>query len=149
MSDDDAATPVLHHLGPGDLPMLLAVAPGLFDHPIDPDQARAFLESPLNRLVIATLGGQAVAFASATVLLHPDKPPALFVNELGTREPYQRRGLGRAVLMALIERARTEGCKGIWLGTEMDNAPARALYLSAGGQETVFAGYEWDGAFDD
>ncbi len=89
-----------------------------------------------------------MAFASATMLLHPDKPPALFVNELGTREPYQRRGLGRAVLMALIERARTEGCKGIWLGTEMDNAPARALYQALGGQEMVFAGYGWDDAFE-
>lgn len=139
----------IRHPGPDDLALVMAVAPGLFDNPIDEGQTRAFLESPLNHLVLAFEAGQAVAFASGTVLLHPDKPPAMFINELGTRESYRRRGYGRAVLQALIERARAHGCKGVWLGTETGNRKARAFYRAMGGQQMLFAGYAWDGAFDE
>lgn len=135
-------------LGPEHTALLLAVEPGLFDHPVDPEEARAFLASPLNEIALAFDGAQAVAFASGTVLLHPDKPPGLFVNEVGTRESHRRRGFGAAVLRALIARARARGCKGVWLGAEPDNAPALALYRRLGGDERGFTGFGWDGAFD-
>lgn len=136
-------------LTPQDIDLLCAVEPGLFDHPVDPAQARAFLDSPLHHLVAALDGGRMLAFASGTVLLHPDKPPALFVNEVGTRATHQRRGLARACLNALLNHARARGCQGAWLGTEPDNAPARALYRSLGGDELPFIGYGWEGAFDE
>ena len=136
-------------LGPGDIGLLLAVAPGLFDHSVRPDQARAFLANPLNELVVALEDGQLLAFASATVLQHPDKPPSLFVNEVGTRESHQRRGLASAVCRALFARARARGCQGIWLGAEPDNAPALALYRKLGGEEMAIVGFGWDGAFSD
>ena len=133
-------------LGPRDLPLLLAVEPGLFDHPVDPAQALAFLEAPLCEIVLALDGPRAVAFASGTVLLHPDKPPALFVNELGTREGDRRRGHGRAVLRALIGVARARGCVGVWLGTEPDNAAMVALCRGMAAEELPFLGFGWDGA---
>lgn len=135
-------------LGPQDTGLLAAVEPGLFDRDIDPAQARAFLGCPLNEMVIAIDGGQVVAFASGTVLLHPDKPPAMFVNEVGTRDSHLRRGHATAVLLALMARARARGCRGIWLGTEPDNAAALGLYRKLGGVETAFIGFGWDGAFD-
>jgi ribosomal protein S18 acetylase RimI-like enzyme len=135
-------------LGIDDLDLLLAVEPGLFDAPVDPVQARTFLRDPLHFLVAAVEGGRILAFASGTVLLHPDKQPSLFVNEVGTREEHQRRGLATAVMQGLFDHARKLGCRGIWLGTEPDNLPARALYRALGGQEQAFTGYAWDGAFD-
>ena len=134
--------------GPDHTAVLLAVEPGLFDHAVDPDQARVFLQSPLTEIALAFDGACAVAFASGTVLLHPDKPPSMFVNEVGTRESHQRRGYGRAVLGALIGRARARGCQGVWLGTDPDNAAALALYRRLGGDERSFTGFGWDGAFD-
>lgn len=136
-------------LGPQDIDCLAAVEPGLFDNPVDPAQARAFLGDPRHLIAVALEAGRPTAFASGTVLLHPDKPPSLFVNEVGTRDSHRRRGLARACLSALIEAGRARGCKGAWLGTEPGNAPARALYRSLGGQEMPFIGYGWDGAFDD
>ncbi len=130
-----------------DLELLLQVENGLFDNPIDPAQACAFLDSPLHHIALAFAEGQAVAFASGSVLLHPDKPPSMFVNEVGTREGHRRKGYGAAVLHALIDHARAIGCKGIWLGTEPENAPALALYRSLGGEERPIAGFGWDGAF--
>ena len=136
-------------LGPQDIDCLAAVEPGLFDNPVDPAQARAFLTDPRHLIAAAFEAGRVVAFASGTVLLHPDKPPSLFVNEVGTRDSHLRRGLARACLQTLIARGRALGCQGAWLGTEPDNAPALALYRSLGGQEIGFVGFGWDGAFDD
>jgi aminoglycoside 6'-N-acetyltransferase I len=136
-------------LGPADLDLLCAAEDGLFDNPVRPDEARAFLASPLHEIVVALAGRRILAFASGTVLLHPDKAPGLFVNEVGTRDGHQRRGLATAVCRALFARARARGCEGIWLGTEPDNAPALALYRTLGGTECPFVGFGWDGAFED
>ena len=81
-------------LGPDDVDLLLQVEPGLFDNPVNEDQARAFLADPLHHIVVALEDGSPVSFASGSVLLHPDKPPSLFVNEVGTRDAHQRRGDG-------------------------------------------------------
>jgi aminoglycoside 6'-N-acetyltransferase I len=125
----------------------MSVRPGLFDNPLDREQARAFLNDPKNWLVLAYDGSNAVGMASATILLHPDKQPALFVNEVGVRDSHQRRGIGKLVSQALIDRARAEGVKGVWLGTETDNVAARALYRSLGGEEVLGVFYGWDEAF--
>jgi ribosomal protein S18 acetylase RimI-like enzyme len=135
-------------LGPEHIDLLCAVEPGLFDKPVDPVQARAFLADPRHHLVVALDEGRVVAFASGVVTLHPDKPPALFIIELGTRDSHQRRGFAAAVCRALMDRARGLGCQGAWLGTEPDNAPALALYRKLGGDEQPFVGFGWDGAFE-
>lgn len=135
-------------LGPDDLPLLMAVPDGLFDNPIDPAQAAAFLASPLHELVLAFDGNMAVGMASGTVLLHPDKRPAMFVNEVGVREGFLRRGIGTAVTQELFAIARARGCDGIWLGTDSDNAPALALYRKLGGDEVQGVYFGWDGALD-
>ncbi len=80
------------------------------------------------------------------MLVHPDKPPALFVNELGTRADHRCQGHGRAVLKALIAHARARGCQGIWLGTETDNAAMIALCRGLDAEELTFLGVGWDGA---
>ena len=59
-----------------------------------------------------------------------------------------RQGIGTAVTEKLFEIARARGCQGIWLGTEVDNAPALALYRKLGGDEMTGVYFGWDGAFD-
>ncbi|MEZ5777302.1 MAG: GNAT family N-acetyltransferase [Paracoccaceae bacterium] len=137
------------HLGPADLDLLLAVPEGLFDEAIDPVQAKAFLNDTLHEIVLAYAGDLAVGMATGTVLLHPDKPPAMFVNEVGVRDGWLRRGIGKAVTERLFAVARARGCEGVWLGTERDNIAARALYRSLGGNEVPGVYFGWDGAFDD
>lgn len=141
-------TITLRRLGPDDLDILLDIPVGLFDFSVDATQAKAFLADPLHVLVLAFDGSFAVAMASGNVMLHPDKPPAFFINEVGVREAYRRRGIGRAVTEKIMQIARERGCKGIWLGTENDNAPAIALYRSLAGAEFPGVYFGWDGAFD-
>jgi ribosomal protein S18 acetylase RimI-like enzyme len=133
-------------IGPAEIDLLLAVTPGLFDGDIRPDQARAFVHDPHSLLLLAFEGELAVGMASASVLLHPDKPPALFINEVGTRETHQRQGIATALVQRMIDMARARGCQGIWLGTEPDNDPALALYRRLGGAERTFVGFGWDDA---
>ncbi|MGB3316134.1 MAG: GNAT family N-acetyltransferase [Albidovulum sp.] len=137
-------------LAPDDLGLLLAVPDGVFDKPVDPDQTRAFLADPGHLIVVALWGDEVVGFASGTVLLHPDKQPSFFINEVGVRDEWQRQGIGRAVCERLFAEARARGCSGgIWLATERDNLSALALYRAMSGDEAVIVGFAWDGAFDD
>lgn len=136
----------LHPVGPDDVALLMAVPEGLFDEPMRADQARAFIADEHSLMFLAFDGDLAAGMASGTIVLHPDKAPSLFINEVGVRQSHQRRGIGTALTQALIGAARRRGLEGIWLGTEMDNAPARALYRSLGGQEVIAALYSWDDA---
>ncbi len=117
-------------LGPEDLDLLVAVPEGLFDHLVDPKQAETFLKCNLHEIIIAFSGDLAVGYASGTILLHPDKKPSLFINEVGVRDEFLRRRIGKQVTQALVDLDRELALDGAWLGTEIGNAPALALYRS-------------------
>jgi ribosomal protein S18 acetylase RimI-like enzyme len=138
---------VIREIGLAQIDLLLAVTPGLFDEDIRPDQSLAFLSDPSNILFLAHDGDLAVGMVTATILRHPDKPPALFVNELGTRDSHLRQGIATALLQAMLAAGRERGCQGIWLGTEPDNEAALGLYRKLGGEEEDFVGFGWDDAF--
>lgn len=122
-------------LGPGDEAVLAAVAPAVFDDDIDPDLAREFLSDPHHHIAVAIEDGVVVGFASGVDYIHPDKPRELFVNEVGMAPTHRRRGIAKAVLAALLAHGRAIGCTLAWVLTDSDNAAARALYASAGGEE--------------
>lgn len=132
-------------LGPGDAHVLAGA--DVFDNPVDPDQARAFLADPGHEIVVARQDGRIVGMATGVVLLHPDKPPAFFINEVGVDEALRRKGVGSGLVERLLQIARDRGCQGIWLATEEDNVAARALYRRAQARETGgIVVYDWDDA---
>ncbi|KNG94257.1 GNAT family N-acetyltransferase [Pseudaestuariivita atlantica] len=121
----------------------------VFDNPVDPAQLAAFVADPGHLMVFVTGDETVIGFATGTVLLHPDKPPAFFLNEVDVAPDHQRQGIGVQLCSRLMDRARAAGCKGIWLATEADNAPARALYRKLNARETTgIVVYDWDGAMD-
>lgn len=131
-----------------EIDLLLAVPEGLFDNPITPEFAHAFLANPANSLFLAFDGDLAVGMASGADLCHPDKPASMFINEVGVRDSYLRRGIGKMVTQALIDAAHARGVTEIWLATEPDNAAARALYRSLQGDEVPGVYFGWGGALD-
>lgn len=137
------APPVsLHLLGPSDAPLLAGAR--IFDNPVDPVQAAAFLADPGHLIVVARQEETLVGFVSGAILRHPDKPPALFILELGVEEPARRQGIARALMAEIRALGRKRGCTASWVATEGDNDVAHATYRHLGGDETVgIAMYEW------
>lgn len=112
------------------------VHPDVFDGPIQPGPFREFLEDPRHHLAIATEDSETVVgMASAVHFVHPDKPPQLFINEVGVAGPYRNRGVGSRLLRELLDRGRQLGCTISWVATESENEAARALYRKVGGLE--------------
>ena len=93
------------------------------------------MEDIRHHLVVAIDDGLVVGFASGVHYVHPDKPSALWINEVALASTHRRRGLGKKLLQALFEVGRTHGCKTAWVLTYRNNAAATALYSSVGGRE--------------
>ena len=128
----------------------VVVAAGeLFDNPPTVEWLSAFLAASNHSLLIAaTAAGRPVGFISGMELLHPDKGREMLLYELGVADDVRRRGIGRALVAALRERARARGCTGMWVLTEPDDEPPVRTYLSAGGAaEPVGAMIVW--SFDE
>ena len=78
-------------------------------------------------------------------MLHPDKPPQLFIHEVGVDSKWRQRGIGRRLTQALLDFAKARGCTVAWLGTEHDNVAANALYRGLSPtEEEAFVMYSWD-----
>jgi ribosomal protein S18 acetylase RimI-like enzyme len=119
-----------------DAAVLDHVADDVFDDPILPPRVQDFLGSPHHHLAVAIDAGTVVGFASAVQYFHPDKAkPELWVNEVGVAPSHQNRGIGKAIMHALLEFAREAGCSEAWVLTERNNQAAMRLYQSAGGEE--------------
>src|SRR5262245_5267849 len=125
----------IRQLKNGDAPILAHVAPGVFDHTLDARLTAEFLADPRHHLAVAIEDGVVVAMASAVHYVHPDKAPELWVNEVCVATSHHRRGLGTAVLSAVLQAGRDVGCVEAWVLTHRSNIPAMKLYSSAGGTE--------------
>ena len=123
----------IRHLGPGDERVLRQVAPGVFDHDVDPALAVEFLHDPRHHLVVAIENAVVVGFASGVHYVHPDKPAELWINEVGVAPSHQQQGLGKRLLQGLFARGRELGCREAWVLTSHANGPAVRLYESVGG----------------
>lgn len=68
----------------------------------------------------------------AALALLAVRPPHGWVGGMGVVAAHRRRGLGRVVMQALIERARARGLSELWLEVLEMNEAAHALYRSLG-----------------
>jgi ribosomal protein S18 acetylase RimI-like enzyme len=116
----------------GDEGVVLAGAE-LFDNPPTQEWIAKFLSSAGHHLLVALGEGSIpIGFVSGVETTHPDKGTEMFLYELGVHPDHRRRGVGRALVEALAELARRNGCYGMWVGTELENGAALATYRAAG-----------------
>jgi len=125
--------PEIRVLESSDDAVLRNVAPGVFDNALDPALVAEFLHDKRHHLAVAIDQDQVVGFASGVHYVHPDKPAELFINEVAVAPSHHRRGIGKAVIEALLERATLLGCREAWVLTDRDNQAAMGLYASTGG----------------
>lgn len=124
--------------------LLLSADAGVFDAPIRPDLARAYVAHPDYLIALAHEEGKVVGMASGLFYFHPDKPREFYVNEVGVAESHQRRGIASRLMEKLLAAARQGGAHYAWVGTESGNFAARALYRRLGGEEDLMAYYGFE-----
>jgi ribosomal protein S18 acetylase RimI-like enzyme len=135
----------LMRLAPGDEAVFERIAPDVFDEPIHPERMRTYLHTPGHLMVLALEEGVVVGQCAAVVHKHPDKPDELYVDEVGTASTHLRRGIATAMMREMFAWGRELGCEDAWLGTELDNIEAKALYekLKRGpGEKMVYYEFE-------
>ena len=118
----------IKRLSTGDEPIFSRIAPDVFDEAIDAARLGAYLRTAGHMMVVALEGGLVVGQCAAVIHRHPDKPTELYVDEVGTASTHRRQGIARAMLDELFRWGRELGCEEAWLGTELDNDAANALY---------------------
>jgi len=125
--------------------LLERVAPGTFDHAIQPDRLARYLVNPYNWMCVAMADDLVVSMCMCVVHHHPDKPTELYLDEIGTADDWRQQGAARALMKKVFDRADAEGIDEVWLGTEPDNVAARALYEGTGakGEPALIYYLEW------
>jgi len=133
----------LRRMVPADLAGVLALEHDLF--PDDPWTARMFAEEvgqpPQNRLYLIAeaagsppaAGGRVMA-GYAGLMFVPGGTQA-DVLTIAVAQEYWGRGIGSALLGALIDAAFERGCAEVFLEVREDNPRARGLYLRRGFEE--------------
>ncbi len=126
--------------------LLQNIAPDVFDNAIEAAYLKQFLDDPRHFLIVALCENTVIGMGSAFEYFHPDKPPQLFINEIGVAPDYRQRGIGRRLVESLIEVAEKRGCVYAWLGTEADNVSGNACFSSVPEVEDPqpFLLYEWE-----
>ena len=122
-------SPQLRVAGPGDLDLVTALEAEVFsEDPWTPFMIAEELSSPASRYWIATDGsGNVIGYGGAKV--GGDQAD---VMTIGVAPHARGRGVGRAILDALLEGARQAGAADIFLDVRPSNEGAIALYNSRG-----------------
>lgn len=123
-------TIAIKRIARGDEPTFAAIAPDVFDEPIHAARLDNYLRDPGHLMVLAIEAGTVVGQCAAVVHHHPDKPDELYIDEVGTASTHLRQGIATALMTEMFAWGRELGCKEAWLGTDLDNEAANALYRS-------------------
>lgn len=137
-------TPRIIVASASDIDLFDQVAPGVFDAPIDPTRLRAYFDEPSHFIVLALLDELVVGQTAAVVHRHPDKPTELYLDEVGVGDHFLRQGIAGKMVERALEEGRARGCQECWLGTEVSNVAARALYRRWQPYPEPFVMYLWD-----
>ena len=134
----------LRRMLPGDELAFSQVALDVFDEPIDPQRLEAYLLEPGHLMLLAFEDNVVVGQCAAVIHKHPDKVTELYVDEVGTASTHLRQGIATRMVEAMFAWGRELGCREAWLGTELDNDAANALYRKVGGQGDKMVYYEFE-----
>ena len=119
-------------MGPDDAERV-KLAAHLFDDAPQPLALERFLAEPTHHLLIAYSDDEPAGFVSGVEITHPDKGTEMFLYELAVDTAHRHHGFGTALVRALADVARAQGCYGMWVLVDDENAAAAATYRKADG----------------
>lgn len=94
---------------------LLMNSVDLFDDPPHTEWLTEFLDDDRHHMALAVEGLECVGFLSAVDYVHPDKPPQMWINELGVVETRRRQGIATRLIDAAKARAKARKCSDLWV----------------------------------
>ncbi len=121
--------------GPADAGLFDRVAPDVFDGPTDPQRVIDYLADPRLHIAIAVNDDRLVGMCSGVDYFHPDKPPELFINELGVSPAWQRKGIATRLLTTLLAHGKKRSCTEAWVLAD-NTEEALGFYRSTDAEET-------------
>lgn len=108
------------------------VADDVFDAPIQHEHLSAMLATGTHILIVALESETVVGQCLGIVHHAPDRPPELYVDNLGVTPDCRRQGIGTALMQAVYAEGRDAGCATCWLGADPDSDTALPFYTSLG-----------------
>jgi len=101
------------------------------------EASRAILEQPNTHAVVARIDGEIVGFAVGVMREIPESLFAresryLYLDRIAVDPAFRRKGIGRGLVLALLNYARQEGLRQVVLDTWEFNDGARGFFLSMG-----------------
>jgi len=97
----------------------------------DVESLQGYLSRQDTFFIIASSNDRQIlmGMASGRVEVKPYKNEQwLYVDEVDVCVDHRKKGVGKALMRQCFELARQANCEEVWLGTEVDNLEANALY---------------------
>jgi ribosomal protein S18 acetylase RimI-like enzyme len=108
-------------------------ARALFDEDPDPSAVRAYLADDRNTFLLALEGQVPIGFLRSTELGQlKSKRRQMFLYEIAVEEKHRGRGVGKALIRALLHDCRQREIEEVFVFTDPANEPAVKLYRSTG-----------------
>jgi GNAT superfamily N-acetyltransferase len=104
-----------------------------FDIEVALGTCRRLLHDATSHFLVADMNGNPVGlinFAVRQTVLH--RSPSALIDELVVAKDYQRKGVGRQLVLAAIAQCKGLGCCEFEESTEKTNAEAREFYRECG-----------------
>ena len=103
----------------------------------DLENAINFVKNPNNIFLLAFVDGQIAGMITAYRLERMDRKKAeMFFYEIGVTKNRRRQGVGRALVMELLQIGKEMEVTEIFVFTNKSNIPAMTLYESTGGKSS-------------
>jgi GNAT superfamily N-acetyltransferase len=96
-------------------------------------------------VLVASHGDEVIGFAAGSLLAEPKFGLNAELTAVYLRREFQRVGLGRRLIAAVVDAQRALGAAGMIVWVIAANKPARAFYEALGAELLVEQAYQWDG----
>ncbi|AVX02567.1 aminoglycoside 6'-N-acetyltransferase [Maritalea myrionectae] len=120
----------IHIITRANMNLLDAVAPDVFDHPIQPALLAEFCDQPGHFMAVAERDHLVVGQIRAMLHYNPDEPPILYIDNLGVTPNQKRKGIATALFAAALDWGRSHSIGSYWVATELDNDEGNRFYES-------------------
>lgn len=98
-----------------------------FSDPWSENSVRSELSNPLSLWLVAKEDGRVIGYVGSQSVL-----PEADVMNLAVAPDCRKKGIGRALMTALIAQLRSRGVTALFLEVRVGNLPAQSLYQSLG-----------------